>query len=210
MEILCHRGLWSNYSEQNSIASISGAFRNGFGVEFDVRDQGSCLVISHDIPKNNSLELKDVFNMYNDEMAHDKFMAINIKSDGIVDEISRLINEYKIINYFVFDMSVPQLLEYHKKNVKLFSRVSEYEDPKLLLAQSVGVWVDAFHSDWISEIDIRNFVSMNKMVCLVSPELHGRQHSREWNKIKSFDNYNEIMLCTDHPLEAKEFFVAGH
>jgi len=48
--ILCHRGLWNKVEEQNTAKSFYAAFKLGFGIEIDLRDQGSKLVISHDRP----------------------------------------------------------------------------------------------------------------------------------------------------------------
>lgn len=52
MQILSHRGFWKEPKEKNSIAAIDGSFREGFGLETDVRDLFvggvSEIVVSHD------------------------------------------------------------------------------------------------------------------------------------------------------------------
>ena len=51
MKIICHRGFWKKEQEQNTVSSFINAYSMGFGVELDVRDSNSEIVISHDPPK---------------------------------------------------------------------------------------------------------------------------------------------------------------
>ena len=47
------------------------------------------------------------------------------------------------------------------------------------------------------------------MVCIVSPELHGRNNTREWANYKNFitNQFSDnLILCTDNPEEAKKYF----
>ena len=46
-------------------------------------------------------------------------LALNIKSDGISEILKKTLKKYSIKNYFVFDMSVPELIQY-KKKIKFF------------------------------------------------------------------------------------------
>ena len=46
-------------------------------------------------------------------------------------------------------------------------------------------------------------------MCIVSPELHGREPYEEWKAYKSIEEKfgkDRLMLCTDYPEGAKEFF----
>jgi len=46
-------------------------------------------------------------------------------------------------------------------------------------------------------------------VCIVSPELHGRPHLPEWEEYRSFRSvvaHPGLLLCTDFPEQAREFF----
>ena len=51
--------------------------------------------------------------------------------------------------------------------------------------------------------EIKNILNQDKEVCIVSPDLHKREYKKVWN---IYRNINGIMLCTDYPMEAKEFF----
>ena len=48
--VLCHRGWWDKPEEQNTLAAFARAFDAGLGVELDVRDFDGELVVSHDPP----------------------------------------------------------------------------------------------------------------------------------------------------------------
>ena len=101
IEIICHRGLWSNQTKQNSFAALKKANNEGFGVELDVRDKNSKIVISHDFYSVYSIALERYFEFISKNSHHDKCIAINIKSDGLGDELLKLINNYEIKNYFI-------------------------------------------------------------------------------------------------------------
>ena len=81
-------------------------------------------------------------------------LALNIKADGLHIKLKELIEEYKIENYFVFDMSVPDGLGYLKQNMKAFTRESEYE--------KTPSFYDEFQGHWITKEVIENHI--NKFV----------------------------------------------
>ena len=205
MKILCHRGFWRTTEEKNSLVAIKRATAQGYGFESDVRDYCGQLVISHDIANESSPALDDVLKILAD--AGDKFcFAINIKSDGLVHKLKTSLEKYSLKNYFVFDMSVPQMLWYRNAGLTLFTRQSEYEKFPLLYEDSAGIWLDAFESDdWISLELIENHLAQGKKVCLVSPELHEREPQTLWALLRQIKN-PDLCLCTDLPTEAENFF----
>ena len=83
------------------------------------------------------------------------------------------------------------------------------EKEPILYKESNGVWLDEFHSSWIDREIIYFHHNNNKKVCIVSPELHGRSHHKEWDKYKNISRENRelnIIICTDFPLEARSYF----
>ncbi len=48
INILCHRGLWKYKEDHNSLISLEKAIKYNFGVELDIRDHESKIIISHD------------------------------------------------------------------------------------------------------------------------------------------------------------------
>ena len=208
MIILAHRGYWKSDVEKNTAKAFKRALALGFGVELDIRDYKEELVISHNIAGKGCLSFKRFLQIYND-CNRGLLLALNIKADGLQEQLKHLLGEYGVKNYFVFDMSIPDGLEYLKYKLKIFTRESEYEKLPALYDKSVGVWLDEFHGHWIKERVILKHLKHNKLVCIVSPELHKRDYQKEWCYYKLIEKktgYKDMVICTDHPEEAKEFF----
>jgi|TARA_B110000902_G_scaffold239141_1_gene287588 glycerophosphoryl diester phosphodiesterase len=208
MQIISHRGYWIKSSEKNKIKAFERSFGLGYGTETDVRDYNGKLVISHDIADSKSMTLKDFFILYN-KNGKNLPLALNIKSDGLHKQLLTELNENQIHNYFVFDMSIPDTINYNNYNINFYSRLSEYEKYPVLYNQSKGIWLDAFNSIWYDKDIILELLKDRKKVVLVSNELHKRDHIVLWNKIKEWglDSEDEFILCTDYPEKANKFFI---
>ena len=208
MRILSHRGYWNDKIERSSLVALKTALEKGYGFESDVRDYMGNLVISHNIADNTSPDAEQIFKWLSEY--NDKFcFAINIKADGLKDILKAYIDKYNVANYFLFDMSVPQMVEFEDMGLRFFTRQSEFEAEPCMYDKAAGVWIDGFKgTKWITEKLLSEHIDNNKEVCLVSPELHGKKDYREfWNRIRNFNiDFNKILLCTDVPDEAKEFF----
>lgn len=204
MNIIAHRGFWKVSNEKNSSVSFARAFESGYGVETDVRDVLGQLVISHDMPLGNEMRFDSFLALYAASGA-ESCLAINIKADGLQKPLKALLAEYAVKNYFVFDMSVPDTLGYMQEGIRFFSRISEYEPQDPFCFNSSGVWIDSFHSKWFPTKDISAFLGQGKHVCIVSPELHKRDHLKVWHELREIETSN-VLLCTDFPDAAKEFF----
>lgn len=210
MQILSHRGFWLSDAEKNSVNAFERSFDHGFGTETDIRDFAGNLVISHDVADKSCIGLPEFLDIYR-LGSKNLPLALNVKSDGLQALLKTTLQEQGIENYFVFDMSVPDMVGYLKAGLKTFTRQSEYETAPALYEQASGVWLDEFHSHWIDEAVIAQHVSNGKKVCIVSPELHRRQYQDEWNHYRDIDRKlgsDAVMLCTDYPIAAKEFFDA--
>ena len=208
MRILSHRGYWKNTAEKNHLNSFKRSFSLGFGTETDIRDYQGDLVISHDIANKHCISVKQLFETYLD---YDDSLplALNIKSDGLQEKLKSLLSEYNISNYFVFDMSVPDALQYLNHDIMAFTRESEYEKFPSFYDQSIGIWLDEFESHWINKEVIETHIKNNKTICIVSPELHKREYNQAWadyKKIEQSLGINNIMICTDYPETAQSFF----
>jgi glycerophosphoryl diester phosphodiesterase len=208
MIILSHRGYWKEAHEKNQPLSFERSFSLGFGTETDIRDYKGQLVISHDIADDKCTSVKEMFEIYN-RYDNTLPLALNIKADGLQLKLKQLLEEYKIINYFVFDMSVPDGLGYLKNNIKAFTRESEYEKIPSFYDESYGVWLDEFQSHWITKEVIERHIKNNKQICIVSPDLHKRDYKKAWQDYKMIEKelkINNLMICTDYPEEAKKIY----
>lgn len=208
MRILAHRGYWNRRIEKNSPEALKTALQKGFGFESDVRDYKGKMVISHNIATSSSQNAEEVFQWlheFNDEYC----FAINIKSDGLKEVLNEYLKKYSINNYFLFDMSVPQMVEFREMGLRYFTRQSEIETVPCLYEDAAGIWIDGFWStNWITEELLKNHIEAGKEVCLVSPDLHGKNDYRDfWELIKKYEiDFDKVIICTDYPEEARRFF----
>ena len=152
------------------------------------------------MPQGNEMTFEELLQLLG---GRNLMLALNIKADGQADEIKRLLNNYNHTNYFTFDMSIPEMVYQHKLGLKVFTGMSDIIPQPIMYDKAEGVWLDCFNSDWFNEEDILKIKENNKKVCIVSPDLHKREYKSIWKKYKNVSN---IMICTDYPKEAKEFF----
>lgn len=207
MQFLAHRGHWLQPTEKNTPDAFTRAWINRYGIETDVRDRLGVSVIAHDPPDEKSTGLLEFLRA---RALHgpDTPLALNIKADGLAQDVRRLAQLTDAKRLFVFDMSVPDTLHYLRGGLRVFVRLSEYEPQSLLLDQAAGVWLDAFNSDWWGMDMLRSLTSRGKTVAIVSPELHGRTHDPVWRRIYGAEAAvkDRLLLCTDFPDRAERAF----
>lgn len=218
MLFLAHRGLWTEQFQRNTRCALAEAFSLGFGVETDVRDRNGTLVISHDMASEASMPLSTMLEDYQ-AAGRPGHLALNVKADGLVTALLDELDAFDDMrrHAFVFDMSVPDTLNYlGKSNLRVFTRCSEYEPVPPLELQAQGVWMDCFVNAWVSPEDVVCRLMKGQQVAIVSPELHKRDiYMSYWELLrKTLRSSNipaeiisdNLMLCTDFPREAKIFF----
>lgn len=198
--IIGHRGLWTDGAAPNSLDAFERSFAAGFGVEADVRDHAGGLVISHDPPRGDEISLDALLAAY---VKHGRpgRLALNIKADGLHELLEAAIDAHRVGDWFAFDMSVPDSVAYSRAGVRFFTRVSEHEPGPALYEQSAGVWVDLFEREWFDDVLLRSHLDAGKQVCVVSPELHGRDPQGAWAQWKEWPSFEsaDVAVCTDHP-----------
>ncbi len=210
IDIISHRGLWANPKEKNTLSAFEESLKNNFGIETDIRDYNGEIVISHDIPihSNELIYFNDFINLYK-SFSNQNTLAINIKSDGLSNALREMLKLENITNYFVFDMSIPETISYKKNKLIFYTRQSEFEKGPVFYDECYGVWLDQFTEDWVDQTILEYHHNNNKKICIVSPELHGRDYLSAWEKYKNINKKNthlNFIICTDHPLEARSFF----
>ncbi|CBS91470.1 hypothetical protein [Azospirillum lipoferum] len=219
--ILAHRGFWTEPAEKNSREALERAFREGFGIETDIRDRNGALVVSHDPPAGDGLmsfdELLELYGRHAPRAdgqgagGRAGTLALNIKADGLQGPLLDALARHGVDDWFVFDMAVPDGILYLRRGAVAYTRQSEYEREPSFYERAAGVWLDAFESDWIDAAAIERHLAAGKRVALVSPELHGRPHAAAWESWKAVATRAEpgmLALCTDFPDKAREFFDA--
>lgn len=206
MEIIAHRGFWKEMNERNTMTALKRAAESGIGTETDFRDYMERLVVSHNVADANSPLAEEFFKLYQRTKCT---LALNVKADGIQELLKELLTKYEIENYFCFDMSIPDTLGYIDSGLKFFLRQSEYETINSLYEKADGVWVDGFVDDkWITKDLILDHRRKGKKVCIVSSDLHSRDYSLLWREFKNKEILEDagVILCTDYPDKAKEYF----
>ena len=211
MIILSHRGNWATFEQQNTLESLYNALKSGYGIETDIRDCAGKLVISHDMPDMHAPVLSEFLEFAGNFEAQDQPLALNIKSDGLMEDLQNMLSSYGISNYFVFDMSFPDMRSYIRGGLNVFSRQSDFEPTPYQYGDSKGVWLDEFEHHWFTEEAIADHLAEGKDVCVVSPELHSRTYHSEWEQYRNIDRNSSdrngrLMICTDHPIEARNYF----
>ena len=208
MKVVAHRGSWLTSAEKNSATALERAFKSSFGVETDVRDYCGELVISHDIPQAGALPFRKFLSIYRQYPSAGP-LAINIKADGLQSRVKADLAGQSVTDYFVFDMSVPDTLGYVRDGIRFFTRISELEMKPALYEDADGVWLDMFFSEWVDLQTMSRILADGKDLCIVSPELHGRDYQAFWQALKASgipDNPG-CMICTDEPDEAARYFA---
>ena len=229
LNILAHRGLWLKPEEKNSFEAIKRAFDDGFGIETDLRDIMGKIVISHNCPIGNEFQFTDLLDYLKAQNKNSLMLALNIKADGLSDELYRILTTYNYDQYFTFDMSIPELWYQHcGKKLKTFTGISDLCPTPILYDSVYGVWLDAFTKLWYDNEQFSTFANKiikqdHKKLCIVSEDLHQRDPNMQWSMIKEYlkkdhqisndvDQNNKqlfnhsLYLCTDKPLEAREYF----
>jgi glycerophosphoryl diester phosphodiesterase len=198
MRILSHRGWWLRTAEHNTPAAFTRSFSAGYGTETDLRDRDGSLVISHDPARSGALPLGEFLDQH---QAHDPSLplALNIKADGLAPLLAAQLRTHPLADYFCFDMSVPETRRYAAAGLRFFTRQSEFEPAPAFLDQAEGVWIDAFEREWIDHALIAAHLAAGRRVCLVSPELHGRDPHAFWRLLRTFPllSSSSLLICTD-------------
>ena len=108
IEIFAHRGLWSDFKEQNTLSAIENAFKLGLNLETDIRDLNGNLVISHDPAiEMNRIDFKHFLEIK--ENYPDLLVALNIKSDGLSQLLIDIGLQSFSEEYLLFDGSFPTM-----------------------------------------------------------------------------------------------------
>lgn len=210
VRVLSHRGYWKAPAERNSIEAFDRSFALGFGTELDIRDLDGMLTVSHDPPRAGALAAHAVFEIM---AGHDPglTLAVNIKADGLQASLVDMLMQAGLLDVFVFDMSVPDTLHWLNTGIPVFVRHSDIEPEPVLYPEASGIWLDAFKSEWWGEETLVRHFNAGKRVCIVSPELHRRDHRPLWERLLGMDvlSSEALMICTDFPEEAARVFRHG-
>ncbi|WP_256011169.1 hypothetical protein [Desertivirga xinjiangensis] len=209
MIVISHRGYWKEPNEKNTFKAFERSFSLGYGTETDIRDYMGQLVVSHDMPTSESISVDDLFSAYKKyNIEKTAPLALNIKADGLQLPLMTKLEEYKINNYFLFDMSIPDLKVTVEVGLKSYSRLSEFETDLPFYGSIKGIWLDSFVHTWYTKGILTEHLKNSKQICIVSAELHRRDHLQQWNELLNIgiQEMENVILCTDLPEQASLYF----
>ena len=171
-----------------------------FGVEVDIRTRGKDLIINHDPYKEGEL-FKEWLEFYDHSL-----LILNVKEDGLEEELLDLLDKKEIKNYFFLDQAMPSLIKYALLGErKCAIRISEFESLETVnnfAGKLDWVWMDCFTKFIITKDMEKRLHDLNFKICLVSPELQGRNAEKEIPSTLSFLKQNKIEIdavCTKMP-----------
>lgn len=171
-----------------------------YGVEVDVRSEGPRLIIHHDpfVPGES-------FDDWIREYRHGT-LILNVKEEGLEARLIALMAERGIDDWFFLDQSFPFLVKWSRAGERRCAvRVSEFEsiETALTLAGKVDwIWVDCFTRFPLDGHQARRLQAAGFRLCLVSPELQGRDAQTEIPGLRALLREQGIeadATCTKRP-----------
>ncbi|MDC0345974.1 hypothetical protein OAM99_04805 [Planktomarina sp.] len=191
MEIISHR--------INTIAQLKATNPN-YGVEVDIRSDRQNLIVHHDPFSNGEL-----FNTWLESYQHGT-LILNVKEEALESYLIDLMSEREITNYFFLDQTFPFLIKWSAASKQRCAvRVSEFESIDTAMAlkgMARWIWVDCFTKFPLNKCDTDDLKKAGFKLCLVSPELQGRDPDIEISALVKMLTKNEIdfdAVCTKRP-----------
>ena len=179
-------------------ANQLGRVPKNHGVEIDLRTDTGRVILHHD-PFQKGEFLENWLNAWSGQ-----FLVLNVKEEGIEENVLRILSAKGISDYFFLDQSFPYLQKTIKSgNRKLAMRVSDLESIETVIrTNSEWIWIDCFSGDWSFLPDILKKVkeqNPTRKICLVSPEIVRTEIDTELTNLFEIIRQNDLKLdavCT--------------
>ena len=134
-------------------------------------------------------------------------LILNVKEEGLEEELTFIMSKYQIEDFFFLDQSFPFLLKtIEKGETRCAVRVSEYEYINTvlnLMGKVQWVWVDCFTAFPLTRNQAEILQKKGGFkLCFVSPELQGRNDQKDITNFKKEIEMNGIKgdaVCTKYP-----------
>ena len=170
------------------------------GVEVDIRSQGERLVIHHDPFADG-----EDFDAWLAHYRH-RLLILNVKEEGLESALLERMARRGIEEFFFLDQSFPFLVKTARAGERRCAvRVSEFESVETALSlagQIRWVWVDCFTRFPLGAEEAARLADAGLELCLVSPELQGRDAQAEVPSLRrrlSDEGIAVAAVCTKRP-----------
>lgn len=171
-----------------------------YGIEVDIRSYGDRLVIHHD-PFVKGVDFIEWIENYKHGT-----LILNVKEEGLENRLINVMDKYSIKDFFFLDQSFPFLIKWSNQSERRCAvRVSEFEgiETALKLAGRIDwVWVDCFTKFPLTAEQSNKLIESGFLLCIVSPELQGRDPGYEIPALADLLVQNEVRptaICTKRP-----------
>lgn len=191
MKIISHR--------VNTKFELANTPRN-LGVEVDIRSDSGRLIIHHD-PLVRGEDFEEWISLYRHGL-----LILNVKEEGLESTLVDCMERHGIKDFFFLDQSFPFLVKWANMGERRCAiRISEYESVATALTLSGKIewaWVDCFTKFPLSLNDYKKLKDLNFKLCLVSPELQGRNPDTEIPLLRTYladQGMKMDAVCTKQP-----------
>lgn len=180
----------------NTLSQLAALPRN-HGAEIDIRTYGQHLVLNH-APCQDGDSLVQFLDAYRHQT-----LILNVKEDGLETQILDLLSQRAIHDFFFLDLSLPAAVKLARSGESRFAvRFSEFEPLEACLrfaGLAQWCWVDRFTTAPPDRAALA-LLKQHFKLCLVSPELQGREPTAEVRTIRNaLETLDVDAVCTDLP-----------
>jgi len=187
MQLIAHR--------RNTIEELRST-PHKYGIEVDIRSWGDRLIVHHD-PFVDAIDFEEWIKHY-----QHKTLILNIKEEGIEYRVRDIVEQHHIQDYFFLDLSFPFLIRMlNLGEGRVAIRFSEYEALETALAvagKAQWVWIDCFTRLPLTD-EIYAELRKHFKLCIVSPELQGRDTKEIAVFKEKLAGYHIDAVCTKRP-----------
>jgi len=171
------------------------------GIEFDVHAYGKEIVVTHE-PFENGINLEEFL-----KEAGNRFLAVNIKEEGIEENTISILKKMNYKNFFLFDINPPQIFRLGKTHSSnLAFRISQLEKINIEKCRKFAsyLWIDTFDGTlWPPKEFILELKKLKYNLCFVSPELHRPP-------IGDYKYFNSCLNAFDDLIDSNDFICTKY
>lgn len=166
------------------------------GVEIDLRTINGRIVLQHDPFLEGEEFCAWMKNWRGQEL------ILNVKEDGLEEQLIRILNGFAATNYFFLDQSFPSIMKCLNFGIRdMAVRVSDVEPYQSAIQLPCNwVWLDCFYGNWDFLLTtVPELKAHGKRLCLVSPELVRSNSEIELGQLQRIIRENELYIdavCT--------------
>ncbi len=171
-----------------------------FGVEVDLRSDGSDVIVHHEPFVRGPL-----FSEWVDHYSH-QGLILNVKEEGLEVAIGKILQDRGIADFFFLDQSFPFLMRtVNAGDRRAAVRVSDIESQETALALAGELdwcWIDGLRQLAGEGVDMPGLQASGFSLCLASPELHGGRPEELIPKVRARLSQRQVQVdavCTKRP-----------